>query len=242
MRNTRFRFVTLAALLVLAAVLARPQSQPQNDEKYFFVLLQRPANAPQLGKEDSQKLQEAHMANIRKLHSEHKLSVAGPFLDDTVLRGIFVFKADSAAQVEEWAASDPAIKAGRLAAEVHGPWHIDPSAIQDPPNTEGLDQYTLVLMKAGDNGNPAQGNPAELQKQHAAFFKEMTSKGSIAVSGDFPPGDPIGLNSVIILRVKADEGTKIINEDPDVRAGMLRAEVHPWATGKGILAPGQPLQ
>ena len=224
--------------LLTSAILSIAQSEP----KYFFVLLKRPSNAPQLSKEAGDKLQEEHMANIRKLHSEHKLVVAGPFTDDTSLRGIFVFKADSQMQAQEWADTDPAVKAGRLAAEVHGPWMIDPNAIREPETTQGMEQYTLVLLKSGEKWNPSAPEFMDVMKQHHAFVKEMTEKGKVAVAGPFPFGDPGELRGITIYRAGAEETAKIVQDDPIIKAGLLKTEMHPWITGKGVLAAGQPMQ
>jgi hypothetical protein len=49
------------------SALAQTQNQPNaKPAQYFFVLLNGPADAPQLSKEAGEKLQEEHMANIRK--------------------------------------------------------------------------------------------------------------------------------------------------------------------------------
>jgi uncharacterized protein YciI len=243
MRRTDLRLSLLTLLFVVGVNLAFAQSQSAPDSaKYFFVLLQRPSNAPTLSKEEGEKLQEAHMANIRKMFAEHKLVVAGPFLDDTVLRGVFVFKADSEMQTREWAKSDPAVQAGRLAAELHGPWLISANAIHEPAATEGLEQFTLVLEKAGEKWNSNAPESPDVMKAHAAFLKEMTEKEKIAVAGDFPVHEGGELRGVIIFRVTADESVKLAGDDPAVKAGMLKTEIHPWGTGKGVLAPGQPLQ
>ena len=234
------RELLLLTLLGVAS-LAFAQSEP-NAPKYFFVLLKRPSNAPQLSKEAGEKLQEEHMANIHRLSAEHKLLVAGPFMDDTSLRGIFVFRADSLAEVQEWSSSDPAIKGGRLSAEVHGPWLIDGSAIHNPAEPSGFEQYTLVLLKRGDNWKPDGPEFVEVMKQHHAFVKQMTNQGKLAIAGPFPLGDGGELIGISIFRVGVEQTAELTQSDPAVKAGLLKTEIHPWGTVRGVLTPGQPLQ
>jgi uncharacterized protein YciI len=232
-----------ALLPVAGSAFAQTQNQPNaKPGQYFFVLLNRPADAPQLSKEAGEKLQEEHMANIRKMTAEQKLAIAGPFMDDTLLRGIFVFQADSAAQVQEWTNSDPAVKAGRLSAEVHGPWLIEPNTIHNPAAPSGFEQYTLVLMKRGDHWNPNAPEFMDVMKQHHAFVKQMIDQGNLAIAGPFPFSDQGELRGVAIFRVGTEQTAKLTQDDPIVKAGLLKPEIHPWGTGKGVLPSGQPMQ
>ena len=68
-------------------------------------------------------IQKAHMDNINRLAEMKKLVVAGPFGDNGTLRGIFVFRVNSIEEARELAATDPAVKAGRLALQIH-PWLV----------------------------------------------------------------------------------------------------------------------
>lgn len=244
MRTISSRCALLLSLIALltSAFAQAPAPPAAKPAQFFFVLLNRPTNAPQMGKEALDKLQEDHMANIRKMGAEHKLAIAGPFLDDTALRGIYVFRTDSAAQAQEWADSDPAVKSGRLVAEVHGPWLVDASAIQSPAETHGLEQYTLVLLMRGENWNPDAPEFMNVMKQHHPFIEQLIAQGNLAIAGSFPFSAQGDLRGVSIFRVGAEQTAKLLQDDPIVKAGLLKPEIHPWGTGKGVLAPGQPIQ
>ncbi len=75
-------------------------------------------------------LQEAHLANIRALWQAGKLVIAGPMGDDGDLRGIFVFDVPTLDEAKALVASDPAVKAGRLVAEIH-PWWVERRALPE---------------------------------------------------------------------------------------------------------------
>ena len=91
-------------------------------KEYYFVML---TSGPDRDKvKDTaviNKLQAGHMANMKRLFNAGKLLVAGPFGDDSNWRGIFIFDCETQLEVETLLATDPAIKAGRLAYEIH-PW------------------------------------------------------------------------------------------------------------------------
>jgi uncharacterized protein YciI len=67
-------------------------------------------------------LQKAHLENITRMAEEGKLVLAGPFMDDGVVRGIYIFDVASVDSARAWTATDPAIQAGRLEMELH-PWY-----------------------------------------------------------------------------------------------------------------------
>lgn len=72
--------------------------------------------------ERARDLQAAHMANIRRMAEEGQLVLAGPFMDDGDIRGIYLFATDDLHEASEWTATDPAIQAGSLVMELH-PWY-----------------------------------------------------------------------------------------------------------------------
>lgn len=89
-------------------------------KQYWLVMLLKGANRTQ-DSATAEKIQEGHMANIRRLAQEGKLIMAGPMGHDKDLRGIFILDAKDSATAASYVASDPAINIGRLRAEIH-PW------------------------------------------------------------------------------------------------------------------------
>jgi uncharacterized protein YciI len=91
-------------------------------KKYVFCLLKSGSNTT-ASKEETQKLFEGHMENIGKLVKEGKLAVAGPFMkNDRNYSGIYIFNVETIEEAKALVATDPAIKANLLEAELT-PWY-----------------------------------------------------------------------------------------------------------------------
>lgn len=90
-------------------------------KRYVMAFLKAGPNRDQDSTEAA-RLQRAHLDNINRLAEEKKLIVAGPFLDASDVRGIYIFDVETVEEATALTNTDPAIKAGRLVMELH-PWY-----------------------------------------------------------------------------------------------------------------------
>ena len=98
-------------------------------KQYFFVMLKAGPNRSQ-DSTAAAKIQEGHMANIRKMADSGKLVVAGPFGDDGDWRGIFILDTPTMQEAEQLVKTDPAIQSGRLTYEIHPWWTMQGTVIK----------------------------------------------------------------------------------------------------------------
>jgi len=132
--------VILAGLIGASSAPAPAMAQAANEPHYemttYYVglLYRGPSWTPEVTPE-TQAIQKGHMENIGKLAASGKLILAGPFSDDTTLRGMFVFQVASLEEATALCATDPAVKAGRLRVDVH-PWFSAKGIRVDPPSTK----------------------------------------------------------------------------------------------------------
>lgn len=82
-------------------------------------------------------LQKAHLKNISKLADEGKLVMAGPFMDEGDIEGIFVFDVATIAEAKALTETDPAIKAGTLIMELR-PFYCSAALMEVAKNHKKL--------------------------------------------------------------------------------------------------------
>ncbi len=90
-------------------------------KQYVLCFLKKGENRDQ-SPEEATKIQEGHLAHMAKLAEENKIHIAGPLGDDGEIRGIVIYNVPSVAVADSLTSLDPAVKAGRLAVELHPLW------------------------------------------------------------------------------------------------------------------------
>ncbi|MGK9475283.1 YciI family protein [Melioribacter sp. OK-6-Me] len=111
-------------------------------KQYFMVFLFR----GDVKIEDEAKrneIQRAHLKNITKLGEDKKLILAGSFLDNGDLRGIFIFDVESMEEAKQLTESDPAVKAGVLRMEIK-PWYGSAALMMIPEIHSKLSKVNIA--------------------------------------------------------------------------------------------------
>ena len=111
--------------------------------KHYVIAFLKRGNTQIKDSVQRQQLQIAHLQNIMRLANEGKLIVAGPFLDDQPLRGIFIFNVETVEEARALTATDPAIKAGTLQMELH-PWYGSAALMQVPEIHKTIEKQTVA--------------------------------------------------------------------------------------------------
>lgn len=96
-------------------------ADPYGMRQYVFAYLKAGPNRDQDSLE-AVNLQKAHLENIGRMAKAGKLVLAGPFMDNHEVKGIYIFAVESMEEARELTNSDPAVQAGRLIMELH-PWY-----------------------------------------------------------------------------------------------------------------------
>ncbi len=137
----------ITALFSILIITCMGQGKIENKKPFFDSALSKKLGADEYGMKqyvmaflkegqnknldsaESANLQIAHLKNIIRLANEGKLIVAGPFLDDQPIRGIFIFNVSSIEEAKKLTATDPAIKAGVLEMDLR-PWYGSAALIE----------------------------------------------------------------------------------------------------------------
>lgn len=86
---------------------------------YVLGLFRRPPDRRPIPNEEADRVQEGHLAVLRRLREEGKVITAGPFEEDGDLRGVMVFVTESVEAARRLVESDPAIQGGQLVLDLY---------------------------------------------------------------------------------------------------------------------------
>ncbi|HUK15531.1 MAG TPA: YciI family protein [Bryobacteraceae bacterium] len=226
-------------LIAYAALFFAPAAPPADSTEVYYLVFLRPDPARKpLAKDEGERIQAAHMANIRGMAQRGVLVAAGPFDDQpTTISGIFIFRTSSLEEARRIAAQDPTVLEHRNLVEVHA-WR-GPKGIGDeyfrlhkekPDTPEGMGVQPLFLIYHG----PRWTDAAQPLSEHAAYLEWLHREGKLAMKGSTEANDELTA-MVVFNRISDDEARRLMAADPAVKAGILQPEFHRWWCAEHVM-------
>jgi len=108
-------------------------------EAFELVLLRRPDSAPDYPEEELERIQREHLAYLAQLRAAGHIVTNGPVDEqpDPSLRGLAFYRTGSLERSRQLAEADPAVRAGRLVAEIMT-WYCPPGTMSRPGRAVAL--------------------------------------------------------------------------------------------------------
>ncbi len=94
--------------------------------------------------------------------------------------------------------------------------------------TYTMKRYVMVFLMRGDKAlEYSDKELEELQAGHMANMAEMEEAGKLIMAGPF--GDDTEYRGILIMDTETlDEAKEMVEKDPAIKAGRLKADYHPW--------------
>ena len=233
--KTKTQFLLMGVVLLLVSAPSVPaQTEPAHKLVEFqMALLKHGPKWNDTQTAETKRLHDEHLKYVSSLFDSGKAIIAGPFTDGGEITGVYILRAQSAAEAKTLVEADPVVAAGLMVAEMHPWWSED--IFSKPVKPLKLVPVYFVFLTRGEKWT-ADKTPAteEIQKGHMANINRLAEMKKLIAAGPF--GDDGRLRGIFVFRVATlDEAKALTATDPAVQAGRLAMEFHTWMVPEGIL-------
>ena len=209
---------------------------------YYVVFLRPNPSRSTLTKAEGERIQSAHMANIGKMAQDGVLISAGPFEDTPrTISGLFVFQVESLEAARKIAQQDPTVVEHRNTVDVHA-WQGPPDIgaeyrrlhTADPKTPENMQIHPLCMIYHGPSWERETNRRDALPAEHQRYVSSLRTQGKLGAAGAMGTDDELR-ELVIFKAIPLEEGKRLMEADPAVKAGVLRVEYHQWWSSDHVL-------
>jgi uncharacterized protein YciI len=233
MKTMKTKALLIAIIVTLSSAVSF--SQEHKMVQFQMAILKKGPKWNSTAEAERDKILHQHLRNVIALLTSGKAVAAGPFGDDSDVRGIFIFRAASTEEAKTWVDADPTVKAELLVPEMH-PWYSED--IFGKANMP-LDFKTVYFgfLKKGPNrkeGDDKTPEVQELQKAHLANIVRLAEMKKLVMAGPF--GDDGDLRGIFVFRVDSlKEAQDLAATDPMIKIDRLKIELYSWQVPTGVI-------
>jgi uncharacterized protein len=103
----------------------------------------------------------------------------------------------------------------------------------DPKTPENMQMHPFCMVYRGTSWESS-GSRDALLAEHARYVEKLREEGKLGAAGGIAAPDDM-LSLLIFKPIAVEDAQKLLENDPAVKAGVLRAEYHQWWSSGHVL-------